>query len=156
MVHRFANAGGSFAKCALAIRTLWRDSPAEFHGEYVDFEPLWLYPKPVQAGGPPMYIGSNSDAVPARVAEYADGWMPIYGRYEGDPLTDLRRACDAVGRDFSEMTVLLFGAPLDPAVIADYHTRGCDGFVFLVPPERQHEVPAVLDEIAAVRAAVGI
>ncbi len=140
---------------ALAIRALWRDDPAEFHGEYVDFDPVWLQPKPLQAGGPPMYIGSNSDKVPARVAEYADGWMPIYDRYAGDPLADLERACDAAGRDFAEMTVLLFGAPQDAAVLEDFALRGCAGFVFLVPPERLGEVPAVLDEIAALRASVG-
>ena len=137
---------------ALAIRTLWRDDPAEFHGEYVDFDPLWLHPKPKQVGGPPIYIGSNSAQVPARVAEYADGWMPIYDRYAGDPLDDLRRACDAADRDFGEMTVLLFGAPLDAAVIAEFTARGCDGFVFLVPPERLAELPAALDDIAALRA----
>lgn len=136
---------------ALAIRTLWRDDPAEFHGEYVDFDPVWMQPKPRQPGGPPMYIGSNSAEVPARVAEYADGWMPIYGRYASDPLADLRIACDAVGRDMASLTVLLFGAPLDAAVIEDFQARGCAGFVFLVPPERLHEVEAVLDEVAALR-----
>ena len=138
---------------ALAIRALWRDDPAEFHGEYVDFAPLHALPKPYQAGGPPIYIGSNSAQVPARVAEYADGWMPIYERYAGDPLTDLARACDAVGRDPASLTVLLFGAPPDLRVLEDYRRRGCDGFVFLVPPERQHDMPRALDEIAALREA---
>jgi len=141
---------------ALAIRTLWRDDPAEFHGEYVDFDPLWLHPKPLQAGGPPIYIGSNSADVPARVAEYADGWMPIYDRYAGDPLADLRRACDDAGRDADAMTVLLFGAPHDARVIEDFIRRGCDGFVFLVPPERLHEVPRTLDQIAALREQLGM
>ncbi len=141
---------------ALAIRTLWRDDPAEFHGEYVDFDPLWSHPKPLQAGGPPVYIGSNSDAVPARVADYADGWMPIYDRYAGDPLEDLRRACDEAGRDYAEMTVLLFGAPLDEGVLHDFIARGCDGFVFLVPPARQHEVLTVLDELALLRERLGV
>jgi probable F420-dependent oxidoreductase len=136
---------------ALAIRTLWRDDPAEFHGEYVDFEPLCMLPKPLQHGGPPMYIGSNSSKVPARVAEYADGWMPIYDRYAGDPIADLRAACADAERDFAEMTVLLFGAPLELEVLEDFATRGCDGFVFLAPPERQHELEVVLDEIAALR-----
>ena len=133
---------------ALAIRTLWRDDPAEYHGEYVDFEPMWCRPKPKQAGGPPMYIGSNSDKVPARVADYADGWMPIYGRYEGDPLDDLRDACDAAARNYDEMTTLLFDAPRDIAVIEDFIGRGCEGFVFFVPPERYDDVLSVLDEIS--------
>jgi probable F420-dependent oxidoreductase len=134
---------------ALAIRTLWRDEPAEYHGDYVDFGPVWCYPKPRQAGGPPMYIGSNSGKVPARVADYADGWMPIYGRYEGDPLDDLRDACDAAGRDFGEMTTLLFDAPRDVAILENFISRGCDGFVFFVPPERYDDILHVLDEIAA-------
>lgn len=141
---------------ALAIRTLWREDIAEFHGEYVDFGPSWCFPKPLQPGGPPLYIGSNSDAVPARVADYADGWMPIYERYAGDPLDDLRRACAAAGRDFHAMTVLLFGAPVDAHVIADFIARGCDGFVFLVSPARQHDVLEVLDEFAAVRGQLGL
>ncbi|MEX2482070.1 MAG: TIGR03619 family F420-dependent LLM class oxidoreductase [Gammaproteobacteria bacterium] len=141
---------------ALAIRALWRDEPAEFHGEYVDFDPLWLYPKPLQVNGPPIYIGSNSDKVPARVAEYADGWMPIYDRYIGDPLLDLRRACDDAGRDADELTVLLFGAPHEERLLEDFAARGCDGFVFLVPPERLHEVPRALDEIAALRERIGL
>lgn len=134
---------------ALAIRTLWRDDPAEFHGEFVDFDPVWSYPKPHQPGGPPIYIGSNSAKVPARVAEYADGWMPIHGRYEGDPIEDLRRACDEAERDFADMTVILFGAPQDEAVLTDFAGRGCAGFVFLVPPDRLDDVPRVLDELAA-------
>ena len=141
---------------ALAIRTLWREDIAEFHGEHVDFGPSWSYPKPLQAGGPPIYIGSNSDAVPARVADYADGWMPIYDRYAGDPLDDLQQTCAAADRDFRDMTVLLFGAPVDLQVIEDFIARGCDGFVFLVPPTRQHEVLVVLDEFAALREQLGL
>ncbi len=136
---------------ALAIRTLWRDDPAEFHGQYVDFDPLWMQPKPYRHGGPPIYIGSNSDKVPARVAEYADGWMPIYDRYAGDPLDDLRRACDAAGRDYADMTVLLFGAPQDAGVLEEFAARGCNGFVFLVPPEALGEVPRALDQLVALR-----
>ena len=132
---------------ALAIRTLWNDDPAEFHGEYVDFDPLWSYPKPFQAGGPPMYIGSNSAQVPARVADYADGWMPIYERYQGDPIVDLKRACDDKQRDFRDMTLYLFGAPRDEQIVADFIERGAHGFIFLVPPEAR-EPWSELDRIA--------
>ena len=135
---------------ALAIRTLWNDDPAEFHGEFVDFDPVWSHPKPLQPGGPPMLIGSNSDRVPARVADYADGWMPIYDRYEGDPIDDLRAACDAHGRDFGDMTLYVFGAPRDEAVIEDFAARGARGFIFLVPPDADD----VLGEIGRIAAFV--
>ena len=132
---------------ALAIRAGWTDDPAEFHGEYVDFDPVWLHPKPLQPGGPPMYIGSNSARIPARVADYANGWMPIYDRYEGDPLHDLRLACEEKGRDFSEMTVYLFGTPREESVIEDFAARGSHGFVFLIPPGTD-DVMRELDEVA--------
>jgi probable F420-dependent oxidoreductase len=133
---------------ALAIRTLWLEDEAEFHGEYVDFDPVWSYPKPVQAGGPPIYIGSNHAKVPSRVADYADGWMPIYDRYQGDPIDDLRVACEEQERDFGEMTVILFGTPHDESVIADFSDRGAAGFVFLIPPETQ-DILSELDTVAA-------
>ena len=132
---------------ALAIRTFWNNDPAEFQGEYVDFDPIWSQPKPIQVGGPPMYIGSNSAKVPARVAAYADGWMPIYERCAGDPIADLRRACDECKRNFNELTVYLFGAPTDDQVIDDLISRGAHGFVFFTPPET-NDIMHNLDEIA--------
>lgn len=134
---------------AQAIRAIWNNDPAEFHGEYVDFDALVSFPKPRQPGGPPLYIGSNSSKVPARVADYADGWMPIYERYEGDPVADLRRACDDKGRDFSEMTLHLFGAPHDEKIIHDFIDRGAHGFIFLIPSDSKdyrHE----LDKVSAI------
>lgn len=95
-----------------------------------------------------MLIGSNSGKVPARVADYADGWMPIYGRYQGDPIDDLKAACDACGRAFEEMTVVLFDAPRDAQVIDDFVTRGCRDFVFF--PTRRLTSPTLawFDDLA--------
>jgi hypothetical protein len=53
------------------------------------------------------------------------------------------------------MTVLLFGAPRDAAVIADFSARGCDGFVFLVAPEELDDVPRALDALVALRREIG-
>ena len=74
--------------------------------------------------------------------------MPIFSRYVGDPLDDLRLACDVADRDYDEMTTLLFDAPRDTKVIEDFTKRGCDGFVFFIPPERYHDVQGVLDDTA--------
>ncbi len=60
-----------------AMKELWAREVAEFHGEFVNFEPSWMYPKPLQPGGPPVLIGSRSDKVFARIARYADGWCPL-------------------------------------------------------------------------------
>src|SRR5215472_914705 len=50
---------------------------AEFHGSFVNFDPIWCWPKPVQAGGPPVLMGAWSKFAPKRVAEYCDGWIPV-------------------------------------------------------------------------------
>ena len=62
----------------LAMRQIWTEEEAEYHGEFVDFDKLWAYPKPVQAGGPPVLLGASSRFVYQRIAEYGDGWFPIY------------------------------------------------------------------------------
>ena len=43
-----------------AIRALWTEEPAEYHGKYVDFPPSYSRPKPVQQPHPPIFIGGNS------------------------------------------------------------------------------------------------
>ncbi|MDA0821793.1 MAG: TIGR03619 family F420-dependent LLM class oxidoreductase [Proteobacteria bacterium] len=133
---------------ALAIQTIWTNEVAEYHGEFVDFGPLWSYPKPRQVGGPPLYIGSNHGKIPDRVVDYADGWMPIYERYAGDPVEDLRRACATKNRDFAELTIYLFGVPLDEKIIEDFTKRGVHGFIFLIPSESD-QVMSELDKVAA-------
>ena len=61
----------------LAMKEIWTKEVAEYHGKFVNFDPLWCWPKPVQAGGPPVLMGASSKWVPKRVAEYCDGWFPI-------------------------------------------------------------------------------
>jgi probable F420-dependent oxidoreductase len=98
----------------MAMKTIWREDEAEFHGDFVNFDPMWSYPKPVQKGGPPIWIGANSKLVPDRVADYADGWMPINGRAGGGDIGMLREACKRRGRDFNEIKLGLFMAPSFP------------------------------------------
>src|SRR5690606_19482796 len=64
----------------LAVKELWTEDEAEFHGEFVAFDPVYLYPKPVQDPRPPVMIGGAGPTTFDRVVEYGDGWMPIYGR----------------------------------------------------------------------------
>ena len=63
---------------ALAMRELWSHDKASFEGSYVNFEKVFSYPKPRQTGGPEILLGASSEWTYDRVAEYADGWMPIY------------------------------------------------------------------------------
>ena len=61
----------------LAMREIWTREVAQFHGEFVHFEPLWSWPKPIQQPGPKILLGSRSQRCFERVVDYCDRWMPI-------------------------------------------------------------------------------
>ena len=80
----------------LAMKAIWTDEAAEFHGDFVDFDPLWSYPKPKQVGGPPILMGASSKYMYKRIAEYCDGWFPIYqdeARAAAEAMTAANRPC---------------------------------------------------------------
>jgi probable F420-dependent oxidoreductase len=132
----------------MAMKTIWREDEPEFHGETVNFDPMWSYPKPVQAGGPPIWIGANSKWVPDRVADYADGWMPIAGRAGGGDIELLKAACAKRGRDFSEITLGLFMAPMDESAANQRIAEGYSEMIFGVAAEDRDSVLTQLDKIA--------
>jgi probable F420-dependent oxidoreductase len=57
-----------------ALRAVWNEDEATFHGRHVDFTEVLSFPKPLQSPGPPILIGGESDAALRRVARYGDGW----------------------------------------------------------------------------------
>ena len=60
----------------LAMKALWTQEEAEFHGQFVNFDPVWLYPKPKQKPHPPILLGGETDHTIKRVVEFCDGWFP--------------------------------------------------------------------------------
>jgi probable F420-dependent oxidoreductase len=132
----------------LAMKTIWSEQEPEFHGEFVEFDPIWSHPKPIQTGGPPVWIGSHSRSVPGRVADYADGWMPVNGRYAGDAPADLKSACAQRNRAFDEVTMALFDAPLDEAQARGFIDQGYSDLIFVLPSAQRDVVLPKLEEIA--------
>ena len=61
----------------LAMKEIWTKDDAEYHGKYVNFDPIWSWPKPVQKPHPPILVGGDGPHALQRVIEYGDGWMPI-------------------------------------------------------------------------------
>lgn len=99
----------------LAMREIWAGDVAQFHGEFVDFEPLWSWPKPIQKPGPKILLGSRSQRCFERVVDYCDGWMPIGRPGEQNDLAEglgkLRALCDRVGRCFDSLELAVIGLP---------------------------------------------
>src|SRR6058998_3816682 len=60
----------------LAMKEIWTRDEAQYHGEFVNFDPIWAYPKPVQKPHPPVLLGGESEHTLRRVVEFCDGWFP--------------------------------------------------------------------------------
>ncbi len=137
----------------LAMKEIWANDEAEFHGDYVNFDPLWSWPKPTRPGGPPIWIGANSKWVFDRVAEYADGWMPIGGLGSGN-MARMEEALSARGRDVKDLDLALFGAPMDTDQLKGRVEQGFDHLIFTLPPAGPDKILPLLDQCAKLAAAM--
>ena len=61
----------------LAQRALLTDPEPQFHGELIDFDPVWFEPKATRPGGPPVTFGAMGPLGIKYAAQWADGWMPV-------------------------------------------------------------------------------
>lgn len=134
-----------------AMKRIWSEDAAEFHGELVDFEPIWSWPKPVQKPNPPILLGGHSPQVLQRVIDYCDGWMPIGIRAAQllDDIKHLRQKAETAGRDPASISITIFGAPADAALIDDYRNTGVERVIFSLPPAGRDKVLPMLDRYAA-------
>jgi alkanesulfonate monooxygenase SsuD/methylene tetrahydromethanopterin reductase-like flavin-dependent oxidoreductase (luciferase family) len=134
----------------LAMKALWTEEEAAFHGEMVNFDPVWSYPKPAQRPHPPILLGGDSDHSLKRVVEFCDGWLPIArpGFRPKEAVARLRQAASAAGRDFSTLSISVFGAPADEAVLAEYREVGIQRAVLGIPDLTRDEILGGLDKHA--------
>jgi alkanesulfonate monooxygenase SsuD/methylene tetrahydromethanopterin reductase-like flavin-dependent oxidoreductase (luciferase family) len=136
---------------ALAIKALWTQEEAEFHGEFVNFDKVWQYPKPKQKPHPPMLLGGETDHTIKRVVEFCDGWFPrARGGWEPkSAVARLRQAAEAAGRDPATLSITVFAAPADEASLATYREAGIDRVLLEVPDKGRDDVLRVLDKNAS-------
>ena len=135
---------------AKAIKTLWREEDPEFHGKFVDFDPVWSYPKPVQRPNPPILIGGESIHTLRRVVDYGDGWFPrARGGFDPHEAVDrLRAVADEAERDMATLSISVFGAPADAALLDLYREAGIDRALLALPSEYASVVLPLLDSHA--------
>lgn len=137
----------------LAMKEIWTKDEAEFHGEFVNFDKMWCYPKPVQKPHPPIFMGGDGPRTFDRVVEFCDGWMPIGGRSDsGTSLSEkiamLRRQADEAGRDGSAIPITIFGVRPDPNVISRMEQDGVSRVLLTLPPSVSDTAVPVLDQLA--------
>jgi probable F420-dependent oxidoreductase len=140
----------------LAMKEIWGKSKAEYHGRFVDFDPIMTWPKPVQKPHPPIHVGGGFPKGAARALEYGDGWMPIHGRDEIlDRLPELRRMAADAGRDPEKFEVSIFGLGPNPTDAAKARDAGVTRGVFGLPPEPADKVLPLLDRYASLVQSLG-
>ena len=78
----FATRVARLQEMVTALRLLWRDGAGSFDGEHIHFTRVVCEPRPIQPGGPPIWIGGSSDAAIRRAAAYGDGWHALGSNIE--------------------------------------------------------------------------
>jgi probable F420-dependent oxidoreductase len=129
-----------------AMKEIWTKDEAEYHGEYVNFDPIWSWPKPVQKPHPPVYVGGDGEHTFKRVIDYGDAWMPIPGRNPvplGDRIKQLQQMAAAAGR--GPIPVTVYGTVPRPEVVQHYIDVGVERCIFWLPSAREEEALPHLD-----------
>ena len=135
---------------ARAMKVIWAEEEPEFHGEFVDFDPIWSWPKPVQSPNPPILVGGETDYTLRRVVEWADGWFPR-GRGGFDPaegMTRLKRIADEAGRSMDTINVSLFGVEPNRAALDRAAEAGVTRAILGLPSNDRDDVMRRLDRHA--------
>ncbi len=140
-----------------AVEAIWSSDAAEFHGKYVNFDPIWSWPKPVQKPRPPVLLGGDYDAAIQRVIEFGDEWMPHPDRGErplGERIAEFWKLSDDAGR--GKLPITLYGVPAEAQPLDQYQAAGVDRCVFRIPAAPADVVLPALDRAVDVLRQVGV
>jgi len=126
-----------------AVKAIWTQEEAEYHGEMVDFGPMWCWPKPVQKPHPPLLLGGSGPKILERVVRYADGWMPNRGDTV-ERIPELQEMARAAGR--GPIPVSVYPKPV-ASEIERMAGAGVERCIYYVPPDGRDQALAKLEEL---------
>ena len=126
-----------------AVKEIWTKDEAEYHGEFVNFAPMWSWPKPIQKPHPPVLLGGNGENTLKRVIAYADGWMPNRGSAL-DRIPELRQMEKEAGRGHIPVT---FYPRETSGDIERAAAAGVERCIFYVPPDGRAPAMTKLHEL---------
>ena len=139
-----------------AMKAIWTEDEAEYHGKFVNFDKLWSYPKPVQKPYPPILMGGSGPHARQRAVDFDGHWMPIVGRDPvDDGIADLKVRAEKAGRDPATVGVTLFGVRPDEAKLAAWRDMGVERVLFHLPPAGRDGVLPLLDRYGALAGKLG-
>jgi probable F420-dependent oxidoreductase len=126
-----------------AMKAIWSDEAAEYHGEMVEFGPMWSWPKPVQKPHPPILLGGSGPKILERVVRYADGWMPNRGDAI-ERIPELQEMAVAAGR--GHIPVSCYPRP-GADEVERLAAAGVERCIYYVPSDGRDAALAKLEEI---------
>jgi len=129
-----------------AMKRIWSEDEAEFHGEFVDFDPLWQWPKPAQRPHPPVIVGGEGPRVLERVLAFGDAWGPNDEPGIAERIPELHRA--AAERDRGSVPVTVFHVAPRLEAIQCYAAVGVERCVFTLPAADLPTVRAAIERLA--------
>jgi probable F420-dependent oxidoreductase len=90
-----------------ATRAIWTNNEANYLGQYVKFDPVWANPKPLQAGGPKVFLGTMGPLGIQHAARWADGWYPVdVGMGDvAESVANFKELVKEAGRDPDEVEI---------------------------------------------------
>lgn len=132
-----------------AMKVIWTEEAAAYHGEFVDFEPMWAWPKPIQKPNPPILVGGDGEQTLKRVIRYGDGWFPRWihsGEAMREKLAELSRLAAEAGRE--PPPVSIYGPPPERGRLDELEALGVDRAVFALPSKGRDEVLRLVEKRA--------
>jgi probable F420-dependent oxidoreductase len=133
-----------------AMKAIWTQDAAEYHGEFVDFGPMATWPKPVQKPHPPILVGGAFPYSARRAIRYGDGWMPQVTNADKAPLSEViprfRQMAAEAGRDPATLRIVIGGQQPDLALIESYTKLGVEMVYPSLPSEPADKILPMLDQ----------
>ena len=136
-----------------AMKVIWTQSKAEYHGEHVDFGPMMTWPKPATKPHPPILVGGAFPYGARRAIRYGDAWMPHRKRPTYPDVAafvpQFREMAAEAGRDPAELGVSIWGAPEDMAILERDRALGVERLVVSLASAKSDVILPELDRWAA-------
>ena len=123
-----------------AMKAIWTEDEASYHGRYVSFDRIWSWPKPAQRPHPPVLVGGLGPTVLDRVLAFGDAWLPNYG-----PPDLLDRIAELRARADRPIEVDVMSAPADPAVLEQLERAGVRRVIRWLPSAGRGPVERAMD-----------
>jgi probable F420-dependent oxidoreductase len=135
-----------------AMKVIWTQSKAEYHGEFVNFDPMMTWPKPVQKPHPPVIVGGAFPYGARRAIRYGDGWVPHASRPEygdvSDFLPEFHKMVREAGRDPASLPLTMFRVVEELDKLRHYRDIGIERVVITLPSAGADQVMPLLDQWA--------